>query len=126
MGRTEARSGQAAKRPMAATSGASLPRDVSVFSIVADLEGRVRSFANSIMGRTGRPNRLDEATVVAMEAAFNDRGEPKTQEHANDQIDELIRILRERAGATGVLSPAAALHRDLRLHGRGRGSADER
>ena len=27
MGRTEAKSGQAAKRPMAATSGASLPRD---------------------------------------------------------------------------------------------------
>ena len=39
MGRTEAKSGQAAKRPMAATSGASLPRDVSVLSIVADLEG---------------------------------------------------------------------------------------
>src|SRR5271157_3982612 len=40
MGRTEAESGQTAKRPMAATSGASLPRDVSVLSIVADLEGR--------------------------------------------------------------------------------------
>ena len=40
MGRTEAKSGQAAKRPMAATSGASLPRDGSVLSIVADLEGR--------------------------------------------------------------------------------------
>ena len=40
MGRTEAKSGQAAKRPMAATSGASLPRDISVLSIVADLEGR--------------------------------------------------------------------------------------
>ena len=40
MGRTEAKSGQAAKRPIAATPGASLPRDVSVLSIVADLEGR--------------------------------------------------------------------------------------
>ena len=40
MGPTEAESGQTAKRLMAATSGASLPRDVSVFSIVADLEGR--------------------------------------------------------------------------------------
>ena len=40
MGRTEAKSGHAAKRPIAATSGASLPRDVSVLSIVADLEGR--------------------------------------------------------------------------------------
>ena len=40
VGRAEAKSGQAAKRPMAATSGASLPRDVSVLSIVADLGGR--------------------------------------------------------------------------------------
>ena len=40
MGRTEAKSGLVAKRPMAATSGASLPRDVSVLSMVADLEGR--------------------------------------------------------------------------------------
>ena len=40
VGRAEAKSGQAAKRPMAATSGVSLPRDVSVLSIVADLEGR--------------------------------------------------------------------------------------
>ena len=40
MGRTDAKSRLVAKRPMAATSGASLPRDVSVFSIVADLEGR--------------------------------------------------------------------------------------
>ncbi len=42
MGPTEGKSGQAEKRPMAATSGASLPRDVSVLSIVADLEGRGR------------------------------------------------------------------------------------
>ena len=40
MGRTEAKSGLVAKRPMAETSGASLPRDGSVQSIVADLEGR--------------------------------------------------------------------------------------
>ena len=40
MGRTEAKSGLVAKRPMATTSGASPARDVSVFSMVADLEGR--------------------------------------------------------------------------------------
>ena len=40
MGRTEAKSGLVAKRPMATTLGASLARDVSVFSMVADLEGR--------------------------------------------------------------------------------------
>jgi hypothetical protein len=39
MGRTEAKSGQAATHPMAATSGVSLTRNVSVLSIVADLEG---------------------------------------------------------------------------------------
>jgi hypothetical protein len=60
----------------------------------------VRSFANSILGRTGKPNRLDAASRMAMEADFNDRGEPSTQERAPilkmDQIDELIRILGER------------------------------
>ena len=40
MGRTDAKSGLVAKRPMVTTSGASLPRDGSVQSIVADLEGR--------------------------------------------------------------------------------------
>ena len=39
MTRARANSGQAAKRPVAATPGASLPLDASVFSIVADLEG---------------------------------------------------------------------------------------
>ena len=39
MTRTHANSGQAAKRPVAATPGASLPLDASVLSIVANLEG---------------------------------------------------------------------------------------
>jgi hypothetical protein len=39
MTRTRANSGQAAKRPVAATPGASLPLDVSVLTIVANLEG---------------------------------------------------------------------------------------
>ena len=39
MTRTRATSGQAAKRPVAATPGASLPPDASVLSIVANLEG---------------------------------------------------------------------------------------
>jgi hypothetical protein len=39
MTRTPATSGQAAKRPVAATPGASLPPDASVLSIVANLEG---------------------------------------------------------------------------------------
>src|SRR4029077_2968016 len=37
--RARANSGQAAKRPVAATPGASLPLDASVLSIVANLEG---------------------------------------------------------------------------------------
>ncbi len=39
----------------------------------------LRSFANSIFGRTGKPNRLDVATRMAMEGDFNDRSEPSTQ-----------------------------------------------
>ena len=39
MTRPRANSGQAAKRPVAVTPGASLPLEASVFSIVADLEG---------------------------------------------------------------------------------------
>ena len=39
MTRTRANSGQAAKRRVAATPGASLPLDASVLSIVANLEG---------------------------------------------------------------------------------------
>ena len=39
MTRTRANSGQAAKRPVAAAPGASLPLDASVLSIVANLEG---------------------------------------------------------------------------------------
>ena len=39
MTRTRANSGQAAKRPVAATPGASLPLDASILSIVANLEG---------------------------------------------------------------------------------------
>jgi hypothetical protein len=39
MTRTRANSGRVAKHPVAATSGASLPLDASVLSIVANLEG---------------------------------------------------------------------------------------
>jgi Protein of unknown function (DUF2924) len=39
MTRARPNSGQAAKRPVAATPGASLPRDASLLSIVANLEG---------------------------------------------------------------------------------------
>ncbi len=60
----------------------------------------LRSFANSILGRTGKPNRLDVATRMAMEADFNSRRKQSTQERApmlkTDQIDELTRILGEQ------------------------------
>ena len=39
MTRTRANSGQAAKHPVAATPGASLPLDASLLSIIANLEG---------------------------------------------------------------------------------------
>ena len=60
----------------------------------------VRSFANSIRGGTGKPNRLDAATSMARKADFNDCGESSTQERTPtlkmDQIDELIPILGEQ------------------------------
>jgi hypothetical protein len=68
----------------------------------AEVLSTLRSLANAILGRTGKPNRLDAGTHMAMEADFNDRGEPSTQERATmlkmDQIDELIRVL----GAQGI------------------------
>ena len=49
---------------------------------------------------TGKRVGVDTATRMAMDADFNDRGEPSTQERAPmlkmDQIDELIRILGEQ------------------------------
>ena len=59
--------------------------------------GRV---ARAVGRMTGKRVGLDAATRMAMDADFNERGEPSTQERAPmlkmDQIDELIRILGEQ------------------------------
>ncbi len=59
----------------------------------------LRSLANAILGKTGKPDRLDTATRMAMDADFSDRGEPTTPprepQRKIDPIAELERILRE-------------------------------
>lgn len=57
----------------------------------------LRSLANAILGKTGKPDRLDTATRMAVEADFRGRGEPSTPEREPtqtvDPIDELMRII---------------------------------
>ncbi len=61
----------------------------------------LRAIMNAMLGKVpGKPDRLDTATRMAMDADFSDRGEPSTSERAPsrcevDQIDELRRILGE-------------------------------
>jgi hypothetical protein len=60
----------------------------------------LRSLANAILGRTGKPDRVDTATRMAMDADFSARGEPPMSQPEPgrdvDPIDELIRIVGER------------------------------
>jgi hypothetical protein len=59
-----------------------------------DRFGRLRSIANAILGKVpGKPDRLDTATRMAMEAHFNDRSEPTTP----------IREPRRKVDRTGKL-----------------------
>jgi hypothetical protein len=60
----------------------------------------LRSLANAILGKTGKPDRLDTATRMATDADFSDRGEPARPEPEParnvDPIDELMRIVGEQ------------------------------
>ncbi len=49
----------------------------------------LRSVANAFLGRSGKPDRIDTATRMAMDADFSHRGEPST-------FDELMRIVGEQ------------------------------
>jgi hypothetical protein len=55
--------------------------------------------ANAILAKTGKTDRLDTATRMAMDADFSDRGEPATPSREPrpnlDPLDELERILRD-------------------------------
>ena len=60
----------------------------------------LRQLVNSILGIVpGKPDRLDTATRMAMDADFSNRGEretpPRKPQRKVDQIAELERILRE-------------------------------
>jgi hypothetical protein len=60
----------------------------------------LRSFVNAILGKTGKPGRLDTATRMAMEADFSNEIDPRDKS-ANeplpevDALKELERILRK-------------------------------
>ena len=61
----------------------------------------LRSFADTILGKSGKPDRLDTATRMAMDADFSDRAERDErvcQEPAPgvDQLEELERFLKDR------------------------------
>jgi hypothetical protein len=60
----------------------------------------LRSLANAILGKTGKPDRVDTATRMAMDADFSSRGKPSVPERESaekvDQIDELKRIIGEQ------------------------------
>lgn len=62
----------------------------------------LRSLADTILGRTGKTDRLDTATRMAMDADFSDRAERverACQEPAPhvDQLEELERFLKNRS-----------------------------
>ncbi len=62
----------------------------------------LRSLTASIFGRTGRPDRVDTATRMAIDAELGDRRAPQTRGRAQvadvDPIDELMRIVEEADG----------------------------
>lgn len=82
----------------------------------------LRSLANAILGKVpGKPDRLDTATRMAMDADFSDRGEraPTLREPFRkvDQIEELRRILGEqRDAAKGASNPSANVGNGRRAH----------
>jgi hypothetical protein len=59
----------------------------------------LRSLANAILGKTGKPDRLDTATRMTLDADFRERAEPpkppREPQRKVDQITELERLLRE-------------------------------
>ena len=68
-----------------------------------------RSLANAILGKTGKPDRLDTATRMALDADFGHGGEPSTPERMaeqkSDPIDELIKNRRRGAARCTAAAP---------------------
>jgi hypothetical protein len=54
----------------------------------------LRSLADAILGETGKPDRLDTATRMAMEAEFSVRGEPPmSQPEPERDVDPLAELI---------------------------------
>ena len=59
----------------------------------------LRSLANAFLGRSGKPDRVDTATRMALDGDFSGRGEPSAPERDPapdvDPLAELVRIINE-------------------------------
>ena len=59
----------------------------------------LRSLANAFLGRSGKPDRVDTATRMALDADFSGRGEPSAPARDPapdaDPLAELVRIINE-------------------------------
>jgi len=86
----------------------------------------LRSITDAVLGNTGKPDRVDTSTRMAMDADFSRKSEPPTPEREPaqkvDQIAELLRIVREqdkepppRQGADVSKAPQGPLAPPLRL-----------
>ena len=84
----------------------------------------LRSLANTILGKTGKSDRLDTATRMAMDADFRERGERLASDREPvpmvDPIDELMRIVGEQETDGPPRSPKT-LFPDCRRPPKGRG-----
>ena len=108
MTRTRVGSGQAAKGPVAATPGASLPLDASVLSILADIEGLdLNGLGRQWRGHLGgeAPTHLPRWLLMRVLAY-------RLQSDAFGNLDNSIRrILLGKRMASALLSTAARLRR---------------
>jgi hypothetical protein len=84
----------------------------------------LRSLANAGLSKTGKPDRLDRAARMAIDASFRDRGGPTTLARATfckvDQLEELERISpqKERPPKASTRQGNAAFGRSLRVQAR--------
>jgi len=78
----------------------------------------LRSLANAILGKIGKPDRLETATRMALDADFSERFEPSGSESELarnvDQIDELMRIVGEPGTKAPPRPPKAQTFPDPR------------
>jgi len=78
----------------------------------------LRSITDAVLGKTGKPDRVDTATRMAMDADFRYMGEPPTPEREPAQKVDPIDELRRLVGAAEPASERKFADRLRRPHGR--------